>query len=465
MATGDNERFVRIWWEVKFSKLGLRIKNNNEAWQCLLKWFPFNKGGSYRKWYGNQEHVINFSIENYKILKNMGNHCPSEEFYFKPAVSWSKVTSGHFSVRYYPTGFIFADAGMSIFSDSHSHLHGILKELNSNFSKQFYEAISPTLNYEVGIIRQIPYVETSFALSKKFIEISKIDWDSFEGSWDFVGSPLLAAKRESVKLAFAAWQAENAAAVAEMQRLEEENNRLFIDAYGLQDELTPAVPLEQITLTVNPRYRYGGNATPAELEQRFQSDTCAELISYAIGCMMGRYRLDKPGLIYAHAGNVDFQTIYGEHAAFPPTTTALSPSLTKNGSPTTPPTASANSCAWSGVKRACKRTSISWRKASPNTPSNPNATKAASTPSAATCRRSSTKTTCAPTKNARSTGYSAPASTKRLNASSTCTATTQAHSHGCAPNTSPPCSANTATTPRNSNNKKPLPTPPPRKAA
>ncbi|WP_308874036.1 BREX-1 system adenine-specific DNA-methyltransferase PglX [Thiothrix subterranea] len=317
MATGDNERFVRIWWEVKFSKLGLRIKNNNEAWQCLLKWFPFNKGGSYRKWYGNQEHVINFSIENYKILKNMGNHCPSEEFYFKPAVSWSKVTSGHFSVRYYPTGFIFADAGMSIFSDSHSHLHGILKELNSNFSKQFYEAISPTLNYEVGIIRQIPYVETSFALSKKFIEISKIDWDSFEGSWDFVGSPLLAAKRESVKLAFAAWQAENAAAVAEMQRLEEENNRLFIDAYGLQDELTPAVPLEQITLTVNPRYRYGGNATPAELEQRFQSDTCAELISYAIGCMMGRYRLDKPGLIYAHAGNVDFQTIYGEHAAFP----------------------------------------------------------------------------------------------------------------------------------------------------
>jgi hypothetical protein len=95
-----------------------------------------------------------------------------------------------------------------------------------------------------------------------------------------------------------------------MQRLEEENNRLFIDAYGLQDELTPAVPLEQITLTVNPRYRYGGNATPAELEQRFQSDTIAELISYAIGCMMGRYRVDREGLVYAHSGNVDFRAIY-----------------------------------------------------------------------------------------------------------------------------------------------------------
>lgn len=140
-----------------------------------------------------------------------------------------------------------------------------------------------------------------------------------------MGSPLLAAKRESVKLAFATWQTENTAAVTEMQRLEEENNRLFIDAYGLQDELTPDVPLEQITLTVNPRYRYGGNATPAELSLRFQSDTCAELISYAIGCMMGRYRVDKPGLIYAHAGNVDFTNIYGDHGAFPPDADGILP--------------------------------------------------------------------------------------------------------------------------------------------
>jgi type II restriction/modification system DNA methylase subunit YeeA len=121
-----------------------------------------------------------------------------------------------------------------------------------------------------------------------------------------------------VRESFEQWQAQNTAAITTMQRLEEENNRLFIDAYGLQDELTPDVPLEQITLTVNPRYRYSGNATDTELAQRFQSDTSAELLSYAIGCMMGRYRLDKPGLIYAHAGNIDFQTIYGEHGAFSP---------------------------------------------------------------------------------------------------------------------------------------------------
>lgn len=154
---------------------------------------------------------------------------------------------------------------------------------------------------------------------------SKKDWDSFETSWDFAENPLLVAKRDSVKLAFAAWQAGNAAAVTEMQRLEEENNRLFIDAYGLQDELTPDVPLEQITLTVNPRYRYGGNASDAELSLRFQSDTCAELISYAIGCMMGRYRVDRAGLVYAHAGNVDFTNIYGDHGAFPPDADGILP--------------------------------------------------------------------------------------------------------------------------------------------
>jgi type II restriction/modification system DNA methylase subunit YeeA len=108
------------------------------------------------------------------------------------------------------------------------------------------------------------------------------------------------------------WQTQNRQTIAEMQRLEEENNRLFIEAYGLQNELSPDVPLEQITLTINPKYRYGGNLSDEQLAQRFQSNTLAELISYAIGCMMGRYRLDKPGLIYAHSGNIDFDKIYSD---------------------------------------------------------------------------------------------------------------------------------------------------------
>ena len=212
---------------------------------------------------------------------------------------------------------------MSAQANSDVLLKRILLFCNTKIVDWIVKSLNPTVHFQIGNYSILPVLEN--ALSKTnaqnadtLIQLGEKDWDSFEGSWDFEGSPLLAAKRESVKLAFAAWQTENAAAVTEMQRLEEENNRLFIDAYGLQDELTPAVPLEQITLTVNPRYRYGGNATPAELEQRFQSDTCAELISYAIGCMMGRYRVDKPGLIYAHAGNVDFQTVYGENAAFPP---------------------------------------------------------------------------------------------------------------------------------------------------
>ena len=141
------------------------------------------------------------------------------------------------------------------------------------------------------------------------IEISKSDWDSNEYSWDFESLPILTASSDTtptLESSYTAWTTLNRETIAEMKRLEEENNRLFIDAYGLQGELTPDVPIEQITLTVNPAYRYGGNLTEEEQWDRFRPDTMKELISYAIGCMMGRYSLDAPGLIYAHSGGSGF---------------------------------------------------------------------------------------------------------------------------------------------------------------
>ncbi|MCG7223147.1 BREX-1 system adenine-specific DNA-methyltransferase PglX [Acinetobacter sp. AG3] len=291
MATGDNNRFLRFWQEVSIKNVGFNIDNKNDAHLSSKKWFPYNKGGEFRKWYGNQEYLVSFDSRSYAILKTMGNQCPSEKFYFKPSISWSKVTSSNFSMRYFPRGFIFADAGMSIFAED-SVIKNIMGCLNSKVSKTLLSNLSPSVNFEAGTISKFPLnnkVTSSIKIVEQLIIQSKTDWDNYETSWDFIESPITRTKQSNLEQAFTTWQQQNADAVAEMKRLEEENNKLFIEAYGLQDELTPEVPDEQITLT------------RADREKDSQ-----RLVSYALGCMMGRYSLDEPGLIYAHAGNQDF---------------------------------------------------------------------------------------------------------------------------------------------------------------
>jgi type II restriction/modification system DNA methylase subunit YeeA len=205
---------------------------------------------------------------------------------------------------------------MSIFSDSTEVLSSMLGTLNTNVTEQLAAAISPTLNYEVGIIRQLPFIEGKGEYVWNLIQLAKSDWSSYERSWDFQSLPLLTASTApTLESSYTAWITQNRATIAEMQRLEEENNRLFIDAYGLADELTPDVPIEQITLTVNPAYRYGGKLSEEELWTRFREDSMQELVSYAIGCMLGRYSLDESGLIYAHSGNQGFDP--SRYARFP----------------------------------------------------------------------------------------------------------------------------------------------------
>jgi len=165
---------------------------------------------------------------------------------------------------------------------------------------------------------------------QSLIKIAKTDWDSFETSWDFKSLPILTPPLKSTTLeaSYNNWIAQNKANIKKMQELEEENNRLFIEAYGLEDELTPDVPEEEITLTVNPKYRYGGNLSEEELAKKFREDTIKELISYAIGCMMGRYSLDEPGLIYAHTGNVDFDP--SRYKTFPADEDGIVPVMDQN---------------------------------------------------------------------------------------------------------------------------------------
>jgi hypothetical protein len=310
LQTGDNERFVRLWHEVELSRCGFGMGGRIEAKDSGKKWFPYNKGGEYRKWYGNQTHVVDWQCDGLGIAEMKPRSVvrnPSK--YFQPSLSWSKVTSAGFSLRSFPKGFIFDVAGCSIFGNNLSLILGCM---NSVIMTQAVNSLSPTINFEVGQVHEFPFIAPKADTSRTSLVVDTlvgmgvVDWNTYERSWNFQSLPLLSASTDpnpTLESSYTAWIANNKQTIAEMKRLEEENNRLFIDAYGLQDELTPEVPIEQITLTVNPAYRYGGNLSEDELWNRFRQDTIKELLSYATGCMMGRYSLDHPGLILANAGD------------------------------------------------------------------------------------------------------------------------------------------------------------------
>ncbi|WP_177417920.1 BREX-1 system adenine-specific DNA-methyltransferase PglX [endosymbiont of Lamellibrachia barhami] len=323
MATGDNDRFLRRWHETGFGTVGFGYIDKREAQGGDSRWFPFNKGGEFRRWFGNHEYVIRFDIGSYHQLKQSGNHCPSEKYYFQPSVSWSDVTSSDSSFRRYPAGFIHGNVGHSAFGGDEKWRAALLAYCNSKFVCEVIKLLCPTMHFDVGYFNQIPYLTEAWAsdftrISDTCVSISTLDWNAYERSWDFQSLPLLTASSEptpTLESSYTAWITQNRDTIAEMKHLEEENNRLFIDAYGLADELTPDVPLSQITLTVNPAYRYGGKLNEEEQWTRFRQDSMQELISYAIGCMMGRYSLDAPGLIYAHSGNEGFSP--NKYTTFP----------------------------------------------------------------------------------------------------------------------------------------------------
>ncbi len=289
LDTGENAIFLRFWFEVNKN-----LSSALEGTTCN-KWFPYNKGGDFRRWYGNREYVINWENDGFEIksrlsLKTKKPTIRNMSFQMKEGFTWTTVSSGGFSCRYTPEGALFDNGGCTLFSELNLKKYGAF--LNSKVASRYLEFLSPTLNFQPGDIGKILFVEDVDNLplnTENLIRISKSDWDSYETSWDFTQNPIILTQQPNLEQAFYTWQQQNADAVAEMKRLEEENNKLFIDAYGLQDELTPEVPDEQITLT------------RADREKDSQ-----RLVSYALGCMMGRYSLDEPGLIYAHAGNQDF---------------------------------------------------------------------------------------------------------------------------------------------------------------
>ena len=342
MATADNDAFLRQWSEVNSTDIGLRFSKRTDAAESGLRWFPYQKGGVFRKWYGNLEFVVDWQFDGLRIQNfkegetgRLRSHNYNLDFIFKAGVTWNALSSSLTSARISRYA-LFDNADSSLFCKEPSNESKVLAFLNSRIVIECIKLISPTLNYQPGDIAKLPgffgFASVS-DLSENVIElirVSRTDWNAYERSWDFQSLPILTASAEpvpSLESSCTAWITQNREAIAKMKRLEEENNRLFIDAYGLTDELTPEVPIEQITLTVNPAYRYGGKLTEEEQWTRFRQDTMAELVSYAIGCMMGRYSLDEPGLIYAHSGNVGFDA--ARYTTFPADSDGIIP-LTQN---------------------------------------------------------------------------------------------------------------------------------------
>ena len=308
MKTGENGRFVRLWWEVAIADLNLYAKDWKSAIASKAKWFPYNKGGEYRKWYGNNDCIVNWENQGNEIF----NHAKADkrnvqdyplELKFIPSVSWSLVTSGQPAFRY--KVYNLSDiAGMSFFTKEPS-LSLLLGFCNSKIALEILRILAPTINFQAGDIGRLPVVEYGDQaegicnLVSSNIALSKDDWDSYEPSWDFKQHPLL---RSVLYLAdaYTAWKSECEERFQQLKTNEEELNRIFIDIYGLQDELTPEVADKDITVH---RIYDTKNDVPESMQGssyvRTKRDEVVSLLSYAVGCMFGRYSLDTDGLAYA----------------------------------------------------------------------------------------------------------------------------------------------------------------------
>ncbi len=318
LQTGDNDTFLRYWFEVSAQKFRPTCRSREESVESKARWFPHNKGGGYRKWHGNKEYSINWENDGFDIKERKrrdlehgritpnNSKCWNQDFYFLNGLTWSSLSSADFSLRDNGYGFLFDTKGQMLFPKSESDKDNLLGLLNSKVAYYFLAALSPTLDFNGGVVSKLPLKETEGSCSqiRELVATARIDWDSFETSWDFTSQPLLNPDyhQPTLKATYQKLRAHWREITLEMQRLEEENNRIFIEAYGLQDELTPEVPLNEITLTCNPHYRYGNGKSEDELEKLLLADTMNELVSYAVGCMFGRYALDKPGLILANQG-------------------------------------------------------------------------------------------------------------------------------------------------------------------
>ena len=289
LTTGNNPLYLRLWHEV--GPFNTSITDINYPPETFDKWLPLNGGSEYRKWYGSNTHLIYWKNNGAAIRGNPGATMANPVFQFKAGVTWSKIAGNSLAVRLTGTGFIFSAVGLKSFPDA-GLLRYITGFLNSNVVGYLVPIFSSNITILSGDLAKLPLLvankDSVDAVIEAAVSVARADWDNFETSWDFRDQPLLrpGLKGATLEASWRNWEAQSTAAIRRMQELETENNRLFIAAYGLEGELQPEVPEEQITL--------------ARAEAR---KDMAAFLSYAVGCMMGRYGLDHPGIILANAGD------------------------------------------------------------------------------------------------------------------------------------------------------------------
>ena len=312
LCTGNNSLFVREWFEVSESNSYLKASDRSDAFASKAKWFPYNKGGEFRRWWGNQNLVVNWlgdGADYYRYIEShpgCGTRVQGTDCYFRPCVSWSNVSSGEPSFRLYEASSVFSHVGQAVFPVDSERLK-VLSYANSRVVATVLEAIAPGTHFEVGQVKNLPWIEPeSFDSTgvERLTEIFRADWDSRETSWDFARPPYLRGGHSLLQDAFDDWYRRSCETAEEAQRLETENNRYWADVYGLADKVEVDVPLSRVSLTYNPRFAFAptkGASERAEEEYRwlhFQR-SARELISWAIGVTMGRYSVDVPGLVLA----------------------------------------------------------------------------------------------------------------------------------------------------------------------
>ena len=297
LSTSDNERFLRIWEEVAYNNIFFNYDSCESTLDGRYKWVPHNKGGSFRRWYGNRDYVVNWRNDGEEIKIAVVNNPTDPDTtswsrrifnwnkFFKQGISWSDVATGKLACRFIPAGAIFNATGPTFFANDRNNEKYLLALFNSNVFQEFLNLVCPGLHYNTGPISKLPVIfakqEKITAYAESNIEMSQKDWDSFETSWDFKKHPLLR-NVSTISDAFIQWQSECDDRFNQLKANEEELNRIFIDIYGLQDELTPEVEDKDVTVR------------KADLQRDIKS-----LLSYAVGCMFGRYSTYKDGLLFA----------------------------------------------------------------------------------------------------------------------------------------------------------------------
>lgn len=311
--TGENDYFLKLWHEV--------IVEDIDKSDGIGKWVPYNKGGEFRKWYGNRDNILRWNGSDKELASRLNwpvkkPTLRNKDKWFEPSFTWSSISSGAFSARYSPKGALFDNGGSSLFSSYNlMYLGGMI---NSVVAKIYFKLLAPTINYQPGDVGNLPFVKEIQVeeieisdIVQQNIAISKLDWDSHETSWDFEENPLLSyinkkiaegetGKSYKIESLYNLYTTDWEERFMQLHSNEEELNRQFIEIYGLQDELTPDVPLDEVTILQQGEIKVDDNHI------EFQPDVIVkQFISYAVGCMMGRYRLDKPGLHIAHPNPTD----------------------------------------------------------------------------------------------------------------------------------------------------------------